>query len=37
MTLTSLQPEELPTADDIPRNAGTMDLLKMIDEVCPIY
>ena len=32
--LTSLQPEEFPTADDIPRNAATMDLLEMIDEVC---
>ena len=37
MTLTSLQPEELPTPDDIPRNAATMDLLEMIDEVYPIH
>ena len=37
MMLTSLQPEEFPTADDIPHNAVTMDLLEMIDEVCPIH
>ena len=34
--LTSLAPEDLPTADDIPRNAATIDLLEMIDEVCKI-
>ena len=37
LELMSLQPGEFPTASDIPRNAATMDLLEMINEVCQIY